>query len=267
MKTRRALRRWWAEMISLASIDNLSGAAWRLAPPPADVRLHFASPTAVYQALRAGACDAGLLPVARLRELSHRYVPLGAHGIACTGAVRSVVLFSRIPLEQLITGQAPVFITHKSETSRQLLRMLARSAYGVDPVETMQREGAAAELLIGDDAITARKDKESTFVTDLGAWWHEQTGLPFVFARWVVRRDMPLAERVALEEWVGTCADLARTGGGRAVLVARSAHLLDASAGTDYYAALRFRLCQQDCQAITRFEQLQAEHAICRQTA
>lgn len=267
MKTLRAKRNWWADMLSIASIDNLSGAAWRLAPAPEEVRLHFASPTAVYQALRAGACDAGLLPVARLRELSHRYVPLGAYGIACTGAVRSVVLFSDKALSTLIASQAPIFITRKSETSRQLLRVLARSAFGLDPVETMERDRAAAHLLIGDDAITASRNSDSSNVTDLGAWWLEQTGLPFVFARWVVRRDLPFAEREALEEWVGTCADLARTSGGREVLVARSAHLLDAPAAADYYAALRTRLTQQDCQAMTKFEHLQSEHATCRQTA
>lgn len=264
---RRSWRRRFTELISIASIDNLSGAAWRLSPPPEDVRLHFASPTAVYQALRAGACDAGLLPVARLRELSHRYVPLGAYGIACTGAVRSVVLFSRMPLPELFASQSPVFITHKSETSRQLLRVLARSAYGVDIVETMQRDGAMAELLIGDDAIAVRKESESVLMTDLGEWWHQETGLPFVFARWVVRRDIPPADRMALEEWVGSSAALAETGAGHNALVARSTHMLPHGNGASYYASLRFRLSPQDCQAITRFEQLQAEHAPCRQTA
>lgn len=267
MKMHNAIPHWSADMLSIASIDNLSGAAWRLAPPPAQVRLHFASPTAVYQALCAGACDAGLLPVARLRELSHRYEPLGAYGIACTGEVRSVVLYSRTPLQELLAAREPIFITRKSETSRRLLTVLARLAFGIDPVETLRHDGAAAELLIGDEAIAAREHSPYIVATDLGAWWHEQTGLPFVFARWVVRRNMPLSDRVALEEWVGTCADLARIRGGRDALVKRSTDMLDASEGSNYYSALRYRLTQQDCLAMTRFEQLQAEHAICRQTA
>ena len=254
-------------MLNLASIDNLSGAPWRLLPPPVNARLHFATPNAIYQALRAGACDAGLLPVARLRELSHRYLPLGAYGIACTGAVRSVALLSKMPLADLFAGQEPIHITHKSETSRQLLRILARETFGTDPVEAFQRDAATATLLIGDDAIVARRDAANAYTTDLCDWWHNHTGLPFVFARWVVRRDLPRQERTALESWVNACADAAGTGLGCSALVSHNIGMLDQASRAQYYAALRFRLSNEDCQAITRFEQLQLEHATCRQTA
>ncbi len=40
------------------------------------------------------------------------------------------------------------------------------------------------------------------FVTDLAEEWHVACQLPFVFARWVVRRDAPQAVREALLRWL-----------------------------------------------------------------
>ena len=47
-----------------------------------------------------------------------------------------------------------------------------------------------AVLVIGDAALRARAPKHDyPYVNDLGAAWKEWTGLPFVFAVWVARRD------------------------------------------------------------------------------
>jgi chorismate dehydratase len=54
-------------------------------------------------------------------------------------------------------------------------------------------------LLIGDDAMRhnwqlkiSEKQRAShfTYVYDLGEIWHNKTGLPFVFALWMVRREV-----------------------------------------------------------------------------
>jgi len=252
-------------MINVASIDNLSGAPWRLLSPPASMRVHYAPPSAVYQALRQGTCDAGLLPTARLCELSPRYVPLGNYGIACTGAVRSVLLFSRVPMSQVIGESLPVHMTRKSETSRQLLRILARQAFGREPLEIYRPEAAKARLLIGGDAITEAMNGSAESVTDLGAWWFERTGLPFVFARWVVRRDLPAAERAALEAWVSDCVDLSKQHGFSSMH--QHAPELDAEAAQTYYRGLRHHLGVDDLLGLDYFLELQREYAACRQTA
>ncbi len=46
-----------------------------------------------------------------------------------------------------------------------------------------------AGLLIGDRALKAAHSKLAPYVFDLGSLWHAYTGLPFVFALWIVRRD------------------------------------------------------------------------------
>ena len=56
----------------------------------------------------------------------------------------------------------------------------------------MWREHDAA-LLIGDAALEAMQNglPENTIVWDYGAAWQELTGLPFVFAAWIARENLP----------------------------------------------------------------------------
>jgi chorismate dehydratase len=56
-------------------------------------------------------------------------------------------------------------------------------------------------LLVGKDGLRQRhgvKDYPHTY--DLGEEWHQWTGLPFVFARWVVRRDLDRQAAAGLED-------------------------------------------------------------------
>ena len=46
-----------------------------------------------------------------------------------------------------------------------------------------------ALLLIGDAALKGAADPGGCRVYDLGELWHDFTGLPFVFALWIARRD------------------------------------------------------------------------------
>ena len=76
--------------------------------------------------------------------------------------------------------------------------MLLREYFGVAtpdcrpaaaPVEELAAQGESV-LVIGDRALRlARTLAGSTRIHDLGQLWREQTGLPFVFALWIVRRS------------------------------------------------------------------------------
>jgi chorismate dehydratase len=59
--------------------------------------------------------------------------------------------------------------------------------------------GAAdAELLIGDQAIRFRQEHEDDFeFWDLGEQWKLLTGLPFVFALWLIRPGTPNPREIA----------------------------------------------------------------------
>ena len=70
--------------------------------------------------------------------------------------MRSVLLFSRVPLAEL-DGRA-VALSAASATSVQLLRVLLETHRGVTPQYVQESEGADAVLWIGDRALRQARD-------------------------------------------------------------------------------------------------------------
>lgn len=124
------------------------------------------------------------------------YCLLPGHSISSIGPVHSVLLFTPGPL-QVLSG-AEVAITGESATSINLLKILLKEFCGIDDVvfkvpgseiEELLNNGQSA-LLIGDRALMAAKTCPANFrMTDLGALWYHFTGMPFVFALWILRRE------------------------------------------------------------------------------
>ena len=127
--------------------------------------------------------------------------------IGSESGVNSVLLISREPLEQL-EGR-PIAVTDEGATTPALLKILLEQRYGIQAryqvaavqfPETLRDH--AAILLIGDAALRALPAARDDYLTwDLGALWRQWTGLPMVYAVWVVRRDvaeqsLDLVERV-----------------------------------------------------------------------
>jgi len=158
----------------------------------------------------AGRLDAALLASRDALALADRFRPLADLGIACRGPVTSVLLFSQRPVREL--DGARIALTSESRTSRALLRILLHEAFGVRPHYVEHRAEARARLAIGDAALELRASGRWPFVLDLGAAWADFTGLPFVYARWVVRRDLPAAVGDALAAELGARLDAPRVG-------------------------------------------------------
>ena len=153
--------------------------------------LKFQVPSLCADKLRDGQVDAGLISsIEYLRIPDLRIVP--GLCIASPKRVRSVVILSKVPPEQ-ITSLA---LDTSSRTSVVLAQLLLRERYGVTPAVTdmgpdlgaMLADHDAA-LMIGDAAM--RAPKQGLFVLDLAEEWHAWTGLPFVFALWLIRKDAP----------------------------------------------------------------------------
>lgn len=117
--------------------------------------------------------------------------------IACDGPVHSVLLLSKKPMEAL-EGE-DVLLTSHSDTSVVLLRVLVEKYWGLRGVR--YHRGALSEALangssptaflaIGDEALVWATHPEYPYRWDLAEVWNRWTGLPFVFALWVVRRDV-----------------------------------------------------------------------------
>ena len=124
------------------------------------------------------------------------YLLLPGQSISSFGPVRSVLLFSVRRLEEL--DHTTIHLTGESATSVNLLKILLQEFllqrhchYEVaeGDVETLV-EGGGSALLIGDRALRMRLSRNAwKCCYDLGELWARFTGLPFVFALWILRRD------------------------------------------------------------------------------
>lgn len=259
-------------MLRIATINNLSARAYGLALPEYPAQVVQCSPSGCHEQLKAGLCDAALLPVASLPECAPLARPLGPYGIACEGRVFSVLLFARRSLRQTLAMRSPVYVTPQSRTSRMLLPVLCRIEYGETPVLTDTRANAGASLLIGDAAMdTARGEYQWPVIKDLGQWWHDCTGQPFVFARWVARRDITPDERGVLLRWLETCAARSETETGVRRLAETGLRdgLFNGSAESamTYYQRLRVRLTLRDISGLNQFLNMMREERACAKTA
>lgn len=151
------------------------------------IRLEYALPSACADRVREGTADIGILPVIEIARQGLDWLP--STGIACRGAVRSILLISKVPMDRIRTVAGDL----GSRTSVMLTRVLLAERFGCQPsvlpmradLDEMLREADAA-LIIGDpalllDPIALRLDYE---VWDMGEEWWKHTGLPMVFALW-----------------------------------------------------------------------------------
>ncbi|MBI4873410.1 MAG: menaquinone biosynthesis protein [Acidobacteria bacterium] len=150
--------------------------------------LSFCVPSECADRLAAGASDVGIVPAIEAVRLGLE--PLPGAGIACRGAVRSILLISKVPFESIHT----LATDSGSRTSAALARILLARRYGATPrfvrhppaLDQMLATADAA-LVIGDPALRIDPASLPFRTLDLGAEWLEFTGLPMVFAYWAAR--------------------------------------------------------------------------------
>lgn len=114
--------------------------------------------------------------------------------ISIEGAIRSLIIESKRPIEQL--DGAHIGLTAKSENTHCVVKILLEKGYGIKPrytVDTIQPNEVGdydATLLIGDDALyTYHHKQEGYYYYDVGSEWRKMTGLPLVCAVWTVREE------------------------------------------------------------------------------
>lgn len=133
-----------------------------------------------------GKVDISLCPIGALAELPP-YKVWGNFCIGADGAVGTVVLLSKVPMEEIRSVR---FDDH-SRTSNMLLQILAKRYWKKDWDYYFSQEDVQAEscLMIGDKVFKNKADYP--FQYDLASAWKALTGLPMVFAVWIARPDVP----------------------------------------------------------------------------
>lgn len=180
-----------------------------------DVRLVCGHPAELNRMLREGRLD--ISPSSSIEYAKHpgRYLLCPGIAISSRTKVMSVLLLSNMPLESLPPD--PVAVTGSSDTSVVLLEILLRESLGkrnplvrtsLPPAQALLRH--PAYLAIGDEAIRASLDGSTRHATDLGEWWHRETGTPFVFALWIVSREAVRGREESVRTFVRTLLEAKR---------------------------------------------------------
>jgi chorismate dehydratase len=143
---------------------------------------------------------AGEIDVCPSSSIEYAYHPecyriLPQLSISSIGAVASVLLFSRVPIEKL--DGRKILLSSESATSVNLLKILLGQRFGcsctykvAQPSATVADDDSSALLLIGDSALRTSLEKSDLYVYDLGEMWYSWTGHPFVFALWLCRNEV-----------------------------------------------------------------------------
>ena len=169
--------------------------------------------------------------------------------VASEGAVESIQLVTRKPLEQVRV----VAVTPESATSVVLTKVLLPEADQL-PLEAYAAGDAEAKLLIGDAALKSAFE-DPTPHYDLGRLWLERTGLPMVFAVWACPE--PLAEGLAeLEDALVASVRLARAEPERLAYEAAERYGYPAGFLARYFEKLRYRFGPRERAGLYTFLEL-----------
>jgi chorismate dehydratase len=220
----------------------------------------FETPASLADGLHTGRLDVALAPIFEL--IAHPgYLVVDDVAIASRGPVYSVVIAYAGELGRL----EKLYLDPASRTSANLQRVLLAEFYGLAPANQTLPADFAPEtlpdgegaLLIGDLAIDFRARHGCRFhYLDLGEAWQDATGLPFVFAAWLMRPGLADPRTLAdeLRSWrAGGEADVEE--------VVREEKRYPASLTRRYLTEhIRFRLGAAEKQSIREYARLLQKH-------
>ena len=194
----------------IAMIPYANMAPFREMGAPRGCSLVDCLPRESIQALKCKRVWAAAVPVGGLSFLEGETDFIGCFGIAVKEQAMSVLFFSDRPFEEF-SHPLTIGLTGESASSVRLLYLLLGYRHGFNAMPYLVPKSVASNgyLVIGDRALRWARDYEHTgqvrgydHVADLAMKWFDRFQLPFVFARWVVRKDAPTAVKEALQDWL-----------------------------------------------------------------
>jgi chorismate dehydratase len=230
------------------SYVNMAPVFYRLDAEVQEVQEVQGVPTELNQRLLGGELDLAPISSIEYGRNADRLRLLPRLCVGSEGAVDSIQLVSRKPLEQVRS----VAVTPESATSVVLTKVLLPEARHV-PLG----EEADAKLLIGDAALKSAFE-DPTPHYDLGRLWLERTGLPMVFAVWACTEPLPpgLAE---LEDALVASVRLARAEPERLAHEASERYGYPAGFLARYFEKLRYRFGPRERAGLMTFLELAHE--------
>jgi chorismate dehydratase len=233
---------------------------------PIDGTLVDGIPSDLNRRMAEGQIDVSVISAVEYAREPARYLLLPDLGITSDGPVRSVLLFSKRPAEEL--DGARVLLTRSSMTSVALLRLLFANVWRAAPhfaagdaeradIARFGAEPHEARLVIGDAALLlgarASADGGYRHVYDLGAEWKRWTGLPFVFAVWVAQRGAPVRDALAIHARLIESRDWGLAHVSELAAQAAAATGVERDVCAEYLSGLDYRLSYAHLAGLTDF--------------
>ena len=186
--------------LKVARVPHLNTEAFYIDMERRGVELREILPSSVAQAIRNGEVDAGPVPLVDAFLLEDRCRPVAGFCLASMEKARSVLLYSKLPVEDL--NGSRIGLPGDADTPHRLLQVLLSLKYQVQPEAYVAIDDSFDAFLITDDQALRRRLGVRGYPHryDLGEEWFRWTGLPFVFSRWVARNDLEPAEALLLED-------------------------------------------------------------------
>ena len=162
--------------------------------------LHNMSLKDVPQALRDKDIDAGPVSLVDSFDVEDVCVPVAGFCLAASDRAGSNLLYSKRPMSEL-SGAAVAAATLDSTTRKLFQVLLAQKHAGNADSFVAMSEEHDAFVISGDDALRRRRGVRGyEHRYDLGEEWHAMTNLPFVFARWMARKEINEDEMLLVED-------------------------------------------------------------------
>ncbi len=145
------------------------------------------TPAELNDALRKGEID--LAPASSFEYLrnANLYALLPDFCTSGVTAIRSALLFSKHPWQQL-EGKTISLPSDSASAAALLKILLQRDSLSVYFQSETEAPPCSAQLLIGNRALIVAQRREWPYCYDLCTLWNQWQNLPFAFGAWIVRK-------------------------------------------------------------------------------
>lgn len=223
-------------------------------------------PSKLNKMLRDGKLDISPSSSIEFLRNKDRYLILPWFSVSSAGPIYSIRLFSKLPLHNL--GVKEIALSSDSETSNVLLKIILEEFLSLKcRFRSTNRRSVksilstfSAVLHIGDTAMIEAKKltpNSELYIYDLGELWFEYTGLPFVFALWIARKQAVAEKKELISKLSNDLIKARKYAGKKFQLIAKEApqkKWLTEKELVDYWKNISYDFTEKHLEGLRLFE-------------
>ena len=186
--------------IKVAKIQELNFEPFYVDMERRGIELHEYDSGTASVAVERGDVDAAPVSLLDSIRLEEGFQPVAGFCIAALQGSDSNLLFSSMPIEEL--AGATIAGDNEDATAKSLVRILMELKFRGQPGKFGGPDDPhEAVLVTGDQALRRRRGiRGFPYRYDLVKEWQDWTSLPFVFSRWIARKDLDPKDAAVVED-------------------------------------------------------------------